>query len=357
MIVKNESKHIKNCILSIKQQVKEIIVVDHYSTDSTLSLAVELGAKVYERDWSNDFAEARNYAISHAEGSAIMIMDADEEFDSDVNSLRLAFERMHNRTGAAVRVGINNILNNGTSSLTWVTRMFPNCSEYQYVGRIHEQLHYKRNPPSSFDSNIMFNHYGYQTDEVSNKDKVNRNLNLLLLDLNEQPDNPYILFQIGRCHVHLLNWNMAKQYLKHACSLLSKPYPIFASSLLLELAKSLMKSNDWDELFEVIKLGLEIYPDYTDLYYMYGVALIESRNVQWFSQIPAAFEACLQLGDSDGRKFETVPGVGSYRANFNLGLYYEIIGKKEQAVMYYEKSLQQGYGEAQHRLRLLTNLK
>jgi len=78
MIVKDEKQYLAHCLASVKPIVDEMIVVDTGSTDSTKDIAVSFGAKVYDYDWNHDFAEARNFSISKASGSWILIMDADE---------------------------------------------------------------------------------------------------------------------------------------------------------------------------------------------------------------------------------------------------------------------------------------
>lgn len=59
-------------------------------------------------------------------------------------------------------------------------------------------------------------------------------------------------------------------------------------------------------------LAIEIYPDYTDLYFMYGVGLIEVKNLNAFKEIPNIFKHCVELGEPSSLKYETVRGVGSF---------------------------------------------
>ena len=47
MIVKNEEEHLKDCLLSVKDVVDEIVLVDTGSTDNTIEIAKKFGAKVY----------------------------------------------------------------------------------------------------------------------------------------------------------------------------------------------------------------------------------------------------------------------------------------------------------------------
>jgi tetratricopeptide (TPR) repeat protein len=78
MIVKDEEANLARCLASVKPIVDEMVVVDTGSNDRTRDISEFFGARVYEFEWSNDFAAARNFSISKAKGDWILIMDADE---------------------------------------------------------------------------------------------------------------------------------------------------------------------------------------------------------------------------------------------------------------------------------------
>lgn len=355
MIVHNEEKHIHRSISSIKPFVNEIIVVDHNSTDNTSRIAREMGAKVLERNWTHHFAEARNYAIAQAKSPIIMIMDADEEMVSYNDSIQEACRLLSRSPGLAARVEIQNITSEKKISTSWITRMFPNSPEYRYYGRIHEQLHYSGGEPTLVNSGIKLSHVGYMPEQVENKQKNSRNLELLMMELEESPDNAYILFQIGRSYELKQDCNQAMTYYLAAKDRIKFPNPHYYSSLLYHMATTTMKLRNWGAFFEIIGQALNIYPDYTDLYYIYGSGIIESRNPMWFPMIQEAFNACIQLGEANPQKYETVLGVGTYRAHYNLGLYFELTENVEQAICHYTISHNQGFDNAFNRLQVLTN--
>jgi glycosyltransferase involved in cell wall biosynthesis len=78
MITRNEECHLAKCLASVRKLVDEIIIVDTGSEDRTIDIAQAFGARVFEMQWKNDFAEARNYSLAQASGEWIMILDADE---------------------------------------------------------------------------------------------------------------------------------------------------------------------------------------------------------------------------------------------------------------------------------------
>src|ERR1035438_9757392 len=78
MIVKNEARCLARCLQSIRGIADEIIVADTGSTDDTIKIASQSGAKVTHCDWTNDFAAARNSALAQVGGDWILVLDADE---------------------------------------------------------------------------------------------------------------------------------------------------------------------------------------------------------------------------------------------------------------------------------------
>lgn len=69
MIVKNEAKVLGRCLDSISDLIDEIIVVDTGSIDETKRVVAAYEAKIYDFSWQDDFAAARNYAVSQAVGT------------------------------------------------------------------------------------------------------------------------------------------------------------------------------------------------------------------------------------------------------------------------------------------------
>ena len=78
MIVKNEEENLPRCLASVEGVFDEIIVVDTGSTDRTKEIAREFGAKVFDFEWIDSFAAARNEALSHATGDYAFWLDADD---------------------------------------------------------------------------------------------------------------------------------------------------------------------------------------------------------------------------------------------------------------------------------------
>ncbi|MBN3860355.1 glycosyltransferase [Neisseriaceae bacterium PsAf] len=77
IIAKNEQDNITECIKSIAF-CDEIIVIDDFSSDDTVSLAQSLGATVYQRAMDGDYGSQQTFAISKANNPWLLFIDCDE---------------------------------------------------------------------------------------------------------------------------------------------------------------------------------------------------------------------------------------------------------------------------------------
>lgn len=75
----NEEDKIRACLESIKW-ADEILVVDSFSTDRTLEIAQEYGARIIQHEYINS-AKQKNWAIPQCKNEWILQIDADERAD------------------------------------------------------------------------------------------------------------------------------------------------------------------------------------------------------------------------------------------------------------------------------------
>jgi glycosyltransferase involved in cell wall biosynthesis len=88
VICLNEEQKIAACLKSLSF-CDETIVVDSGSTDNTVAIAQELGAKVIHHDWPGHI-EQKNYVITQTNGEWVLSVDADERV---TKTLRLEIQR------------------------------------------------------------------------------------------------------------------------------------------------------------------------------------------------------------------------------------------------------------------------
>jgi glycosyltransferase involved in cell wall biosynthesis len=82
IITKNEEKNLPRCLKSV-HFADEIIVIDSGSTDRTIEIAQEAGAKVYRPEWRG-FGPAKQEGVDRASSEWILSLDADEELTPEL---------------------------------------------------------------------------------------------------------------------------------------------------------------------------------------------------------------------------------------------------------------------------------
>lgn len=356
MIVKDESEFIEKAIVAAKPFVQEIVVVDTGSMDETPVLVENLGAKLFRKKWNDDFSEMRNFSIQMATQPYILVMDADEiMIEGSIDTLQILLKKISENPGSAGTITILSETMTGDISTTALVRIFPNDGHYCYKGKIHEQLTYNgESIRYKVDSQMKVNHLGYTQSQISKKNKYERNLDLLMNELTESSDISYIQFQIGRTYYVMKNYVQAEHFFNKCIEFeLENSKRNFLSLALLTQGYCYIHLRKFDVLLDYYQFAIDLFPDYTDLYFMYGVGLIESRNIQAFKEIPNVFKKCVELGEASRIKYETVEGVGSFKAHYNLALFYELTGQLEVAVYHYKLSSRDGYIQAKERLHRL----
>lgn len=83
VITKNEADNIADCLLSVRQVVDEIIVLDSGSSDGTAEIAREHADVVEVTDWPG-FGVQKQRALERATGEWVLSIDADERITSEL---------------------------------------------------------------------------------------------------------------------------------------------------------------------------------------------------------------------------------------------------------------------------------
>lgn len=77
VLVHNNAKILARCLRSLSW-CDEIIIVDDYSNDESMSIAKKFKAKIYKRSLNGDFASQRNFGLAKAKGEWVLFIDSDE---------------------------------------------------------------------------------------------------------------------------------------------------------------------------------------------------------------------------------------------------------------------------------------
>lgn len=195
LIVRDEQDHLPDCLRSLDGVVGEVVVLDTGSTDATVSIAEQAGARVFHRAWTDDFSAARNAAVAEATGAWILWIDADERIVS-VDPQRLA-----SMLDYPFLVGATVLLRPYVGSTRYrELRLFRNDPRLRFSGQIHEDVWTATQALAAeedqliVDVDLAIDHLGYEGDQT---DKHRRNLPLLQARLRDEPDNVYCLHHLG----------------------------------------------------------------------------------------------------------------------------------------------------------------
>lgn len=216
-IVRDDAMHLRRSIDSLRDQVDEIIVVDTGSSDGSAEAAAELGAEVHTIAWTDDFAAARNTALGFAHGDWIVFIDTDEYFSQDTaDHLRTLISEADADGTQIILVPWHNIDEDTGETLldTFAPRIFKVQEGRRYVGRIHEELRdgdgavtdVKQLEPTQ----LTLVHTGYSSSLTHAKGE--RNLRLLLAELNTADNPAYYYRYLAETYDHLGNAAMAEYY-------------------------------------------------------------------------------------------------------------------------------------------------
>lgn len=78
----NEERDIADCIKSVAGLADEVIVCDMHSNDDTVKIASACGARIVHHERTGYVEPARHFAISQANGTWVLVLDADERMCS-----------------------------------------------------------------------------------------------------------------------------------------------------------------------------------------------------------------------------------------------------------------------------------
>jgi len=312
----DEEQSIADCLSSLLGAVDEIVVFPT-STDRTADIARQVeGVRVVPIVWRDDFAAARNEGLAHIHTDWVIWLDADERLlPEDTACVREAAGIFH----AHPRLPILHIwhLNRVRDAIIHdfsQVRMFPLRPGVRYWGRVHEQVGtaagvfqddtYRR------QVKIRYLHDGYDPDVVAGKGKLERNLRLLRLMLDEEPDNPGHWLFYGRESLAAGLEEQGHHALLEALRL-AAVQPRFGRlldiyKLLVEL---LMKRKLWDEAERVCRQAQEANPHFPDAHY-------------WLAQIRMKqAESLYREAEADIRKAQEALATyrGSVTADYRIG--------------------------------------
>ena len=358
----------------------EIIVADTGSIDNTKDIVQRYTDKVFDFEWCDDFAAAKNFAISKTSNDYIIMLDSDEYIDKFEESELI--RTIGNNSDKVGRIQIKNVFKKTDpckESREWVSRIF-NKKSYHYEGRIHEQIvRYDGKEYDTFQAPVTIIHTGYDLTEKEKKAKAKRNISLLEKELDRliklfcknnglniceidgielvdhifendsalslilQKDEylPYILYQLGKGYYMAMDYPKACDCFSCALSFDLNPKLEYVTDAVETYGYALVNADRADEalMFE------NIYNEFgntADFQFLMGIIYMNNER---FDDAVSEF-----LKATKHKECRNV-GSNSYLAYYNIGVIYECLGDVDKAISYYRRC--GNYKQAKDRLAVL----
>lgn len=204
MPVSNQITTIDRCLSHVKPILDELdaelLIVDTGSTDGTIEVCKEYGARIIEFPWCNNMSAARNQGIYHARGEWYMSLDDDEWFE-DVSEIIDFFKSgKYKNFDVASYVQRNYAYSDGSIySDCFALRLAKLTPEIHFEGRIHDALKYPYEGSRGYQFSSYVHHYGFTMDDTNRKwEKYKRNVEGLLYDIWEYPEDIRFNYQLAQ---------------------------------------------------------------------------------------------------------------------------------------------------------------
>lgn len=313
-ITKNEEKNLGFCMDHLKPLIQEFIVVDTGSTDRTVEMAQERGAKVFSIPWPGNFSEARNRSLEMCTQKWILKIDPDERLDPQdflaIQELTKTetvayqfFTRAYTNDVEAVSnhsfqlcVGEYSEMEKGYRGyLTYPSiRLFQKLPGVHYVGYIHETVESTlpgwnngKSPVPLPLSSPPFHHYGHNQQAIQEKGKNELYSHLIQEELKRNSKNWYVYFEAGIKAFSKNDFQEAVEMFEKANQALPhKP------QVLSNWGYALIRAGRKGEGEAALKQCLEVDPHYHDAWLNLGVSRME---VQDYKKALTYFNQCLEI--------------------------------------------------------------
>jgi tetratricopeptide (TPR) repeat protein len=327
LIVRDEARHLPDCLASIRDVVDDIVVVDTGSVDDSPAIAAAYGARVYHRAWDDDFAAARNAGLDRCESEWILYIDADERLDPVP---RPTVEAL---LGDAPEVAFRLLLRPWIGATPYREyRLWRNDPRIRFEGVIHEKVVPAIHAVADADHrpigrcDLLLNHVGYEGDQTR---KHHRNLPLLRRQVQTDPGNLFNWHHLFRVLSGLGRQAEGEQVLLHAIEV-ARAKPVTDSRGVLAYSDLIaIRHERGEDVTALLAEARGLYPRNYLLVWQEARALTEAgRHEEAIAAFDLLLAADLEQLPNEGpaydeRLFGELAHEGRGLCLFRLGRYQE----------------------------------
>lgn len=337
MIVRNAEPQLGQLLDEAAVVCDELIVVDTGSTDETRTVAAEHGAKVFEFEWIDDFAAARNASFEHCTGRWILWLDADDRLPSEAQQgfLRL---KEHLRNASEVNtVMIPYRIHFSSSDPTMCTfsfdreRVLRRSTGPRWAGPVHECIEYAA--PALRWPDAWVEHRPLSEDLP---EKVDRNLRILQRAVAEGDRSSRTLFYLGNELRDHERWDEAllayEEYLEVAVAGGSVVWERYAATLSMAVCAEMLNRDD--QKLSLLHAAAQLDSTRAEAFLRLGLHFYNRR--EWLRAVPY-FSAASSLprpadGFIDDIAYTWAPWDYLSICHSELGMYEEALGETVKAL-------------------------
>jgi glycosyltransferase involved in cell wall biosynthesis len=309
------------------------VVVDTGSTDTSKQIAASFGARLFDFPWRDDFAVARNEALSRATGDWILYIDADETVRPVTSS---AWKETLNPAFAG-----HLVLLHPKPGFTpyWELRLFRRDDRVRFEGVIHENIwpaidRFRTETGAKIGrSPLVFDHEGYERNQHL---KHARNLPILLKSVELNPLKVFNWCHLATIFAETGKPDKAQQSWMQGIETVRRHPKGHYEDCLPYLGLISWRLRHDMEVMDLLEEALESFPANFQLLWMLGRALIKKSR---FAEAAEVLEQVILRGNDESKHDYSISydqrifNIFSYEL---LAMSYFQLKKYAEAEQYYE---------------------
>lgn len=291
MIVKNSGEVLRKCLQSIKPYIDRWSILDTGSVDNTPDIIIEemkgVDGNLYKEPFI-DFSTTRNRSLELASGLCKYIIILDDSYEFFGGKKLRKMLKSSEKTSFSLKIG--NIHGKVLESYYYSLRIIKTSSNLRYQGRVHEFISdYKETSDFIRDDKIFINDMSDNDHTVRTRLRQKKDIDFLLMDLEDNPNDPRTLMYLCKTYIFLKNYEKAIEYFDRMETLgksifIDREYQFFA-----KYEKACLEFGEIDYNVEKFKKNLlmiqKAFPERAEAFYKLSTFLYESGQLQSVAKI------------------------------------------------------------------------
>ncbi len=171
------------------------------------------------------------------------------------------------------------------------------------------------------------NHIGYSKDVLNRTNKIERNIALLKKAIEKDSKDPYLYYQLGKSYfMGGKDYTNAYKAFIQALPLVDNFTYEYVEDLVESYGYTLIHLNLFKEALDLLEYE-QYYKNSSDFLFLLGFIYMNNSS---FQKAAETFLKCTNF--KDGK----IEGINSFLPLYNVGVIFECLGLKAEAIKYYK---------------------